>query len=211
MKPEGRLFVCVPHLENLAQLIVQYQDVLDIQKTAIDSIFGGARTKYDFHYAGFTHLVLKHLLHEAGFQSVETFESFVPDESSHQLANLSASLNLMASNGKSDAAVFVKPARVEQKQSEEESYRRISEERFLEIVGLKRECNAKDQEIEIKDKEIADKHRELMIHCDALEEIRGRMKFRTAELGQLRELLAHERSLRTRAAKKRTLFSWFSK
>jgi hypothetical protein len=136
LTPEGCLYVCVPNLEQLAKILIEFEKDEDIQKTVLDAIYGGGRNSFDIHYSGFTQSVLTSLLKEAGFREVKTFDTFVNDESAHKIAGKPISLNLVAYNDSDDHRPIVPLLAPEQTETELQKYMRVAEERRLEILTL---------------------------------------------------------------------------
>jgi hypothetical protein len=111
-----------------------------MQVTVLDSIFGGARSEYDFHYSGFTRPLLTTLLNRAGFSAVETFESFVDDESGHKISGEPISLNLKAQK-QGGAVTYVPEKQASEQGNDLQMYIRAADERLQEILVLKKICD----------------------------------------------------------------------
>jgi len=141
LTPDGCLYICVPDLEQLSKILEEFREDEDIQKTVLDTIFGGSRNSYDIHFSGFTRKVMTQLLKQAGFGEVKPFESFVKDESSHRIAGKPISLNLVASNSASQSQVEFQEVNQVTQEDELEKYIRVAEERRLEILTLTKACN----------------------------------------------------------------------
>lgn len=138
---QGRLFLCVPDLERLSELLVKYRGSLEIEKTILDAIYGGARNEFDFHCSGFTKAILESLLLSAGFTKIESFTPFVSDESRHTICGVGISLNLVATNSPGAHSEVVTPRDIpDGSLSELELLRRTADERLLEIAMLRQTC-----------------------------------------------------------------------
>lgn len=153
LKPGGKLILGVPNFEALALLFEKNQKHPEIQKTVADAIFGGARNEFDFHYSLFTEAILSDLLACAGFSSVESFEPFVEDETSHRLLGTPISLNLVASNGELDDVSSTSPQPLAHnvdtvsKVDELTELRIAADERLQLILELQNECDKREKTI----------------------------------------------------------------
>jgi predicted SAM-dependent methyltransferase len=80
LKPNGKLYICVPDLEVLFKI---YLDNLPRYDTAEGRysvefakgiIYGGQVDKYDFHYEGYSFATLAALLRSVGFTDINVFD-----------------------------------------------------------------------------------------------------------------------------------------
>jgi len=145
LSEKGSLYLCVPDLERLSQLLVDHKDHTDIQRIALDTIYGGSRSEYDVHYCGFTKSLLTELLLSAGFQRVEEFTPFVKDESSHLLLGKSISLNLVAHNGTTPNHLQIEKPPIKAEADSLQHYMRVADERRAEILILSKEISTLSQ------------------------------------------------------------------
>jgi predicted SAM-dependent methyltransferase len=107
LKPEGRLFVCVPDVEALFKIYLENLPCYDtdegheLVELACGVAYGGQVDRYDFHYYGYSFVTLKALLESVGFKSVVRFHpqdlAFDPpvDASTGQVGELPISLNVL--------------------------------------------------------------------------------------------------------------------
>lgn len=76
--PGGKLYVCVPDIEQLTTIYLdglrQYDKNSFQTDLACEIIFGGQKDKYDFHYHGYSFTTLKKLLLNAHFENIKLFE-----------------------------------------------------------------------------------------------------------------------------------------
>lgn len=94
----GTIYVSVPDLETLAEMILDDQLSFRDRFYVMRMMFGGHSNEFDFHHVSFTKEFLRHYLHTAGFrnaQRVETFGIF-RDTSGRLYHNRLISLNMKA-------------------------------------------------------------------------------------------------------------------
>lgn len=109
LKPNGKLYICVPNLESLFQIyldgIIRYEFDESARKNvdlATGIVFGGQINRYDFHYYGYSFKTLKHLLESRGFYDVSIFDNlemksvFPRDASFAEINGTQVSLNVVA-------------------------------------------------------------------------------------------------------------------
>ena len=114
LKPDGRLYICVPDLEVLFKV---YLDNITLYHTeegrylvdlTCGVTYGGQTSKYDYHFSGYSFVTLKDILESVGFKNVQRFDrsalgfaQFVDASYARfekgKLAGLSISLNVVAS------------------------------------------------------------------------------------------------------------------
>ena len=72
LKPGGRLILRVPSVTGLADLLRDTENAsFDKQKIMIQNLFGTQAYPGDFHFTGFTEILLKHYLIDTGFAEPE--------------------------------------------------------------------------------------------------------------------------------------------
>lgn len=108
LKPGGKLFLCVPDLEVLADIYLsnlpnyENDDARYLVDLACSVMYGGQSNKYDFHYSGYSLTTLNALLQSVGFRSVERFDrsalAFAPfgDAAFATIKDIPISLNVKA-------------------------------------------------------------------------------------------------------------------
>lgn len=76
MAPNGKLYLAVPDLTVLMQLL--HDQRLDINQKihVVRMIFGGQISSYDFHYFGYTFELLAAFLASCGFDRIRKVDSF---------------------------------------------------------------------------------------------------------------------------------------
>jgi predicted SAM-dependent methyltransferase len=106
LKPEGRLYLCVPDLEALFKIYLENLPRYDTDEgralvdLACGVAYGGQVDQYDFHYYGYSFVTLKALLESVGFKNVVRFKHndlvFDPpvDASAAQIGESPISLNV---------------------------------------------------------------------------------------------------------------------
>ncbi len=99
LKPGGRIYISVPDLDVLAQLILE-RDKLDINQRfhVMRMLFGGQIDEYDYHKVGLNFDFLSHFLQEAGFMEIQKVDEFriFNDTSSFKPYGMLISLNVLA-------------------------------------------------------------------------------------------------------------------
>jgi len=99
LKPGGRIYISVPDLDVLAQLILE-RDELDINQRfhVMRMMFGGQIDEYDYHKVGLNFDFLSHFLKEAGFMGIQKVDEFriFNDTSSFKPYGMLISLNVLA-------------------------------------------------------------------------------------------------------------------
>jgi predicted SAM-dependent methyltransferase len=99
LKPGGRVFISVPDLDVLAQLILK-RDELDINQRfhVMRMMFGGQIDEYDYHKVGLNLDFLGSLLHKTGFTGIQKVDEFgiFNDTSSYKHYGMLISLNVLA-------------------------------------------------------------------------------------------------------------------
>lgn len=77
LEDKGKLFVCVPDIENLFKIYLDNledydkEDKQQVVELSCGIVYGGQVNKYDFHYMGYSMKTLKKLLEEIGFIDVK--------------------------------------------------------------------------------------------------------------------------------------------
>jgi predicted SAM-dependent methyltransferase len=69
--PGGKLYLSVPDLEVLAQLLLRKDLTLNDRFFVMRMLFGGHTHQYDYHYLGFTPDILFQYLRQAGFSEIQ--------------------------------------------------------------------------------------------------------------------------------------------
>lgn len=99
LQPGGRIFISVPDLDTLAELILS-KDKLSVSERffVMRMIFGGHIDKYDYHVVGLNEDFLTEFLTTAGFVNIERVPEFglFSDTSSMLFKGVAISLNLIA-------------------------------------------------------------------------------------------------------------------
>ncbi len=97
--PGGKLYISVPDLDTLAQLIAA-KDKLTIQERflVMQMMFGGQLNMHDFHHFGLNEEFLAYFLSRAGFGNMWRVKSFgfFQDSSEMSFKAVSISLNVIA-------------------------------------------------------------------------------------------------------------------
>jgi len=99
LSPGGQLYISVPDLSILAQLILKREQLnLEEQIGVMRMIYGGHTTEYDYHYTGFNVDILAGYLLGAGFTGLERVEQFdiFRDTSMMSFKGVAISLNVIA-------------------------------------------------------------------------------------------------------------------
>jgi predicted SAM-dependent methyltransferase len=76
LKPGGTLFISVPNLTTLAELLGDQDLDLNQKVHVLRMIFGGQITKYDYHYFGYTFEVLAAFLKATGYTGIRKVADF---------------------------------------------------------------------------------------------------------------------------------------
>jgi len=99
MKPGGKVYISVPDLDILAELILS-KDKLTVNERfyVMMMIFGGHLDDYDYHVVGLNEDFLKSYLREAGYENITRVEGFgiTNDTSSMKYKDVAISLNMTA-------------------------------------------------------------------------------------------------------------------
>lgn len=99
LTPGGRLYVSVPDLDTLAQLILA-KDRLTVNERffVMRMVFGGHIDRYDYHMVGLNEDFLTEFLTAAGFMNLRRVAEFglFTDTSSMRFKDVPISLNLIA-------------------------------------------------------------------------------------------------------------------
>ena len=99
MMPGGKIYVSVPDLDVLAELILSKDKLtVDNQYFVMRMIFGGHDDEYDYHMVGLNEAILTKFLTIAGFVNIVKVDSFglFDDASDMKYMGLAISLNLIA-------------------------------------------------------------------------------------------------------------------
>ena len=107
LSPGGKLYLCVPDIEALFKIYLQFLPLYDTEDgqfrvdLACGVTFGGQTNKYDFHYSGYSMTTLKALLLSVGFSHVQRFDprrlEFAPRDASYaEIRGELVSLNIEA-------------------------------------------------------------------------------------------------------------------
>ena len=98
LAPGGRLYVSVPDLAALAQLILNPALTVGDRRTVVKMLFGAHRDAYDYHQAGFDFALLRDDLEAAGFVAIRRVETFglFDDYSALVSGGIPISLNVIA-------------------------------------------------------------------------------------------------------------------
>jgi predicted SAM-dependent methyltransferase len=108
LKPDGRLYLCVPDVEALFKIYLEnlprYEtdEGRELVDLACGVAYGGQIDRYDFHFYGYAFATLKALLESVGFRNVVRFRhedlAFDPlvDGSTAQIGESPISLNVQA-------------------------------------------------------------------------------------------------------------------
>lgn len=108
LKPDGKLYICVPNLENLCKLYLNnLKDEYNLEEwekicTISNVIYGGQNNKYDFHHEGYSFSTIKYWMKEIGFKDVRLVDveslAFTEssDSSSYIMDGIPISLNIEA-------------------------------------------------------------------------------------------------------------------
>lgn len=96
--PNGKLYVSVPDMEVLAQLLLRKDLTLKDHFFVMRMLFGGHVDQYDYHDLGFTPEILLHYLRQAGFCQIERVArlGLFEDASEVVFQGLRISLNAIA-------------------------------------------------------------------------------------------------------------------
>lgn len=117
LEPGGRVYISVPDLEVLAELILA-KDKLSIDERffVMRMLFGGHVDNYDYHVVGLNEDFLVEFLKSAGFTNIQKVDSFglFHDTSVMKFKDVAISLNLIAEKPKfiSDAGDNSTPSKV---------------------------------------------------------------------------------------------------
>ena len=99
LKPQGKIYISVPDLDNLCRLFLMPDLSLSDRCHVMRFMFGGHLDKYDYHLQGFNFKLLNNLLKTAGFilvRKVSKFDTDFNDTSTMQFAGVAVSLNIIA-------------------------------------------------------------------------------------------------------------------
>lgn len=99
LEPGGKIFISVPDLDVLSELILK-KDELDINQRflVMRMIFGGHMDEYDYHVVGLNEEFLAYFLNESGYVNITRVKEFglFEDTSSMMFNGVLISLNLIA-------------------------------------------------------------------------------------------------------------------
>jgi predicted SAM-dependent methyltransferase len=99
LKPGGKLYISVPDLDVLAELILK-KDKLDLNQRfhVMRMMFGGQIDEYDYHKVGLNFEFLNNYLIEAGYTNIQKVDEFkiFNDTSSYKPYGVFISLNVIA-------------------------------------------------------------------------------------------------------------------
>lgn len=76
MTKNGSLFISVPDLEVLGDLLKSNELGIEQKIHTLRMIYGGQISDFDYHYFGYTYEVIKHFLEKTGFTNIEKVKSF---------------------------------------------------------------------------------------------------------------------------------------
>lgn len=99
LKPKGKLYVSVPDLDILAQLILEKKQLSITERFHIMRIiFGGHVDQYDYHYVGLNQEFLADILYSTGFIQLIRVQHFglFNDTSDLTFKGVNISLNIIA-------------------------------------------------------------------------------------------------------------------
>ena len=107
--PEGNLYVSVPDVDKLAELILDKQN-LDFSERffAMRMLFGGQTDQYDFHKVGLNEEFLTHFLIRTGFVDITRTDDFgfFKDTSTKVYKDTWISLNMIAKKPNKDEEII---------------------------------------------------------------------------------------------------------
>jgi len=108
LRPGGKLYLCIPDLEALIKIYLKNLTNFESEKAqynielAAGIMYGGQSNKYDYHFFGYSFLIIEKMLKSIGFKDIKrfnpddlTFKDFV-DASSAVVEGVPVSLNIMA-------------------------------------------------------------------------------------------------------------------
>jgi len=99
LAPGGRIFISVPDLDVLAQLLLEKNRLnINDRFMVMRMIFGGHVDQYDYHVAGLNEEFLAHFLKRAGYVNVRRVQDFglFQDASVMLFQGVPISLNMIA-------------------------------------------------------------------------------------------------------------------
>ena len=99
LEPEGKIFISVPDLDALAELILAKNELtVEERFQAMRAIFGGHVDKYDYHLVGLNEEFLTNILINSGFVHIQRvrFLDMFDDTSSNVFNGVPISLNMIA-------------------------------------------------------------------------------------------------------------------
>ena len=99
LEPEGKIFISVPDLDALAELILAKNELtVEERFQAMRAIFGGHVDKYDYHLVGLNEEFLTNVLIASGFVNIKRVKFFglFDDTSSNIFKGVPISLNMIA-------------------------------------------------------------------------------------------------------------------
>lgn len=105
LEPGGQVFISVPDLEVLAQLLVAKAGMTtDERFFVMRMLFGGHTDAHDYHVAGLNEEFLTRFLREAGFLKIRRVRDFglFNDASSMEFKGVHVSLNMIAEKPRAD-------------------------------------------------------------------------------------------------------------
>ncbi|MNR39928.1 hypothetical protein D3C85_1581730 [compost metagenome] len=99
MQPGGRIYISVPDLDILCQLMMEKKKLSKLERFMVmRMIFGGHIDPYDYHAVGLNEEFLSDFLTSVGFVNVQRVTEFglFDDTSSLKFRGISISLNVIA-------------------------------------------------------------------------------------------------------------------
>jgi len=113
LAPGGVIYISVPDLDILAELLISRKKLTSKKKFTLDErffvmrmIFGGHLDQYDYHVAGLNEDFLSKFLHHAGYVNIRRVENFglFDDDSSMKFKEIPISLNIVAEKPRAPGA-----------------------------------------------------------------------------------------------------------
>lgn len=106
LKPEGKLYLCVPNLETLFTIYLRHlpRYHAEADRKLVDAacgiVYGGQADRHDFHFYGYSFATMNALLESLGFHDVQLLDSTgfctqTADASQSTVADIPISLNLV--------------------------------------------------------------------------------------------------------------------
>lgn len=96
LKPGGRLYISVPDIEILSEIILSENSNEEIKCHALRMMFGGQVDEWDYHKSGWTQNILLQALISKGFCEIFRVRNFgiFQDTSSYEPYNIPISINI---------------------------------------------------------------------------------------------------------------------